>query len=118
MNEIKVVFSPKLDIDPAEFIALWNETAECREVAEAQLSQQARTQFSDVPLKVIVILTSLANIGVTITTNIVSNRLDEFLKNKFVDKQEQSLQCKEVIQEDGSTIIKVLPKKDDTPPSE
>lgn len=118
MNEIKVVFSPKLDIDPAEFIALWNDTPECREIAEAQLSQQTRTQFADVPLKVIVILTGLANIGVTITTNIVSNRLDEFLKNKFADKQEQSVECKPITQEDGNITIKVLPKKDDTPPSE
>ena len=118
MNEIKVVFSPKLDINPAEFIALWNDTPECREIAEAQLSQQTRTQFADVPLKVIVILTGIVNIGATITTNIVSNRLDEFIKNKFADKQENSCECKEVKQEDGSIIIKILPKKDDIPPSE
>jgi hypothetical protein len=48
----------------------------------------------------------------------VSSRLDEFLKNKFAEKQKQSFQYKEIRQEDGSIIIKILPKKDDTPPSE
>lgn len=113
MNEIKVVFSPKLDIDPAEFIAVWNDTPEYREIAEAQLSQQTRTQFADVSLLAIIL--SFAG---GIFTNIVSSRLDEFLKNKFTDKQEQSFQYKEIRQEDGSIIIKILPKKDDTPPSE
>jgi hypothetical protein len=55
MNEIKVVFSPKLDIDPTEFIAVWNDTPECREIAEAQLSQQTRTQFADVSLLAIIL---------------------------------------------------------------
>jgi hypothetical protein len=111
MNEIKVVFSPKLDIDPAEFIAVWNDTPECREIAEAQLSQQTRTQFADVSLLAIIL--SFAG---GIFTNIVSSRLDEFIKNKFTDKQ--AFKYKEIRQEDGSIIIKILPKKDDSPPSE
>jgi len=113
MNEIKVVFSQKLDIDPAEFIALWNDTPECREIAVAQLSQQARTQFAKTSL-----LTIILTFASGIATNIISNRLDEFIKNKFANKQEQSFQYKEVRQEDGSIIIKILPKKDNTPPSE
>ncbi len=37
MNETKIIFSEKLDIDPAEFVTVWNDTPECRDIAEARL---------------------------------------------------------------------------------
>ncbi|HAI68475.1 MAG TPA: hypothetical protein DCM38_03445 [Gammaproteobacteria bacterium] len=47
MTEMKMVFSQKLDIDPDEFVAVWNDTPECRDIAEAQLTHPATTQFAD-----------------------------------------------------------------------
>ena len=37
-----VVFSPELDISPEDFAAAWNEIPECREAAEARLSETRR----------------------------------------------------------------------------
>jgi hypothetical protein len=42
MNEMKMIFSQQLEIDPAEFIAVWNDTPECREIAEAQIDGHLR----------------------------------------------------------------------------
>ena len=38
MRKTKIVFSKELDIEPNEFVAIWNNTPESREVAEAELS--------------------------------------------------------------------------------
>lgn len=110
MNEIKVVFSQKLNIDPTEFAAVWNNTPECREIAEAQLIQQTKTQFAD-PLS--------AAVGFVVGA-IAGGVLYDAVKAVVfkINKEIKKLELKAVKQDDGSTVTKVLPQKDDTPPSE
>lgn len=42
-NTCQLVFAPELEIDPAEFVAVWN--AEHREAAEAQMLTTQRSDF-------------------------------------------------------------------------
>ena len=110
MNEIKVVFSQKLDIEPAEFVAVWNDTPECREIVEAQLSQQTKTQFAD-PLSAAVGFVGGAIAGGALYDGV---KVVVFKINKKI----KNLKFKEIKQDDGSIVTKVLPDKDDSPPSE
>jgi hypothetical protein len=117
MRKTKIVFSKELDIDPNEFVAIWNNTPESREVAEAELSQPDKTQFAAIPLEWLVILGGIANVGAAIFINIVSNRLDELLKSKRAAQtghsiEAKDLEFKEIRQADGSILIKVSLKKE------
>lgn len=38
-NTYQLIFAPELGIDPAEFVAVWNNSPECRKMAEAKLDK-------------------------------------------------------------------------------
>jgi len=136
MNEIKVIFSRELEIDLAEFIEVWNNTPECREIAQAQLTQQARTQFAVVPPEVVEFLFGAVvggafyeilrqGIDLCISKlkskqkNALSTREKTETENDKPTKPDEQetrtpLKYKELKQEDGTTIIKVQPNRDDS----
>jgi hypothetical protein len=47
-RDYEIVFSPGVDIDPADFAATWNETAEARSIGEARVA--AAKGFPDLRL--------------------------------------------------------------------
>jgi len=111
MDEIKIVFSQKLNIEPAEFVAIWNDTPECRDIAKAQLVQLAKTQYAD-PVSVA--------IGF-FTGAVVSGMLYDGIKicvSKMKKKIIPLIYNKDIRQKDGSVVTKVLPEKNDTSLSE
>ncbi len=127
MTEMKMVFSQKLEIDPAEFIAVWNDTPECRDIAEAQLTQPATTQFAD-PSILGAIVEFVASTGsVEFTTGAIAGGiLHDSLKAGVkiclakMKTKITALKYKKIEQPDGSQLTKVLPevRKDNTPSSE
>ncbi len=41
MNDYQIRFSPELAINPVDFAQTWNDSADCKELAEAQISSSA-----------------------------------------------------------------------------
>ena len=127
MTEMKMVFSQKLDIDPAEFIAVWNDTAECRDIAEAQLTQPATTQFAD-PSILGIVVEFVASTGSVefaagaIAGGVLHDGLKAAIKICLTKMKAKitALKYKTIEQPDGSQLTKALPdaKKENTPPSE
>lgn len=113
MNEIKVFFSPELNIDLTEFVEAWNNNPKCIKIAKAQLNQLPNMHFANQASTNVAVILSIVG---TITANIVSSALYDFITSK--EQPEQTFQCKVVELEDGDSIIKVLPNKNDMPPSE
>jgi hypothetical protein len=113
MSEIKIVFSPELDIDSAEFMALWNDTPECRKIGQAQLAQQAQTQYIDPSF-----LAQFVSIEF-VTGAILGGMLHDIVKEGIsqcvsnIKKGIMALKIKEIKQEDGSSLYKVSPKKNE-----
>jgi hypothetical protein len=125
MNEAKIIFSEKLAIDPNEFVTVWNDTPECRDIAEARLNQAAKTQFAD-PSLLAGIIEFVTGTGVEFAAGAIAGGVLHDgvkaaveicmtkMKNKVI-----ALKYKKIKQPDGSQLTKVLPeKKDNTPPSE
>jgi len=123
MNEIKIVFSQKLEIDPTEFVATWNNTPECRDIAEAQLTQPAKTQFAD-PSIMVEVVKFMVNIDTAefAAGAIAGGALHDGFKAGVgmcvakVKNKITSLKYKKVEQPDGSQLTKISQDKDDTPP--
>jgi len=119
MNEAKIIFSEKLDIDPAEFVAIWNDTPECREIAEARLNQAAKTQFAD-PSMLAGIIEFVAGIdGEFAAGAIAGGVLHDSVKAGIkiclakIKKTVTAFKYKKIKQPDGSQLTKVLPEKKD-----
>ena len=117
MNETKIIFSEKLDIEPNEFVTVWNDTPECRDIAEARLNQAAKTQFADPSM--------LAGIVEFVAGAIAGGVLHDSVKAGVeicmtkIKNKVTALKYKKIKQPDGSQLTKVLSeKKDNTPPSE
>jgi len=109
---MKVIFSKKLDIDPTEFVSVWNNTPECRDIAEAQLSQLAKTQFADPSLLINVVEFAAGAIAGGVLHDSVKAGVVicvTKIKNKVI-----AIKYKEIEQPDGSKLTKL--EKDDTPP--
>jgi hypothetical protein len=110
---MKVIFSKKLDIDPTEFVSVWNSTPECRDIAEAQLSQLAKTQFADPSILGVVEFAAGAIAGGVLHDSVKAAVVIcvTKIKNKVI-----AIKYKEIEQPDGSKLTKL--EKDDTPSSE
>jgi hypothetical protein len=110
MDEIKIVFSQKLNIEPTEFVAVWNDTPECRDIAKAQLVQLAKTQYAD-PVSVAI------GFGSAIASGILYDGV-KICVSKMKKKIIPLIYNKDIRQKDGSVVTKVLPEKNDTSLSE
>jgi len=123
MNEMKVIFSQKLEIDPAEFVATWNSTPECRDIAEARLNHPATTQFAEPSIlgSVVEFVTSTGIVEFA-SGAIAGGVLHDSVKASVkicvtkIHNKITALKFKEIEQPDGSRLTKALP--DDTSPSE
>ena len=45
MTDYKITISPDLEINATDFVTAWNDTANCREVAKAQLETSAAVDY-------------------------------------------------------------------------
>ena len=114
MDEIKIVFSQKLNIEPAEFIAVWNDTPECHDIAKARIVELAKTQYAD-PVSIAIELVGVA--GSAIAGGILYDSV-KICVSKIKKKSVALKYKKDIRQKDGSVITKVLPEKNDTSSSE
>ena len=117
MNEIKVVFSPELDIELAKFIEIWNNTPEYRQIAQAQLSKSTQTQYVIDPASLVDLVDFIMG---AVAGGVLHDSLKKGIKLCLAKIQPKitNLQFKEMRQEDGSIILQAMLKKGDMPPSE
>lgn len=88
--EFHVAFAPDLDVNPQDFIAGWNDTPECRALAEARLVPQPPQGFPLDPQLVqqgLVLLTGAAGLagGLALDAlkDAVKDKLTEYFKEKL-----------------------------------
>lgn len=80
MEDYYIVFSPSFELSPKEFVVVWNEENECRDVAVACLVPPANQQYD---------FSLLAEIVLSLATNIASSALYDLIK-KTLSKCEGS----------------------------
>ena len=64
MTNYKISFSPDLQINTSNFVTAWNDTSNCRAVAEAKLDEMVATDYDSSNAKMLALLGGIA-IGVT-----------------------------------------------------
>ena len=89
----QIALPPDLDINPHDFITAWNDTAECRALAEARLAPQPPQGFPLDPQLVqqgLVLLTGAAGVagGLALDAlkDAVKDKLTEYFKEKMSRK--------------------------------
>ena len=100
--EYHIALSPELDVEPADLVAAWNETPECRAVAQARLSRPASAQFD--PTVMSAVLTVVSGIAGGIAGNILYDMIKERLAAQGVQKRTEIVAME---QPDGSRLLMV-----------
>lgn len=95
----QIALSPDLGISPEDFVSTWNESPDCRSVADARM--EAGTQRSFDPLTAGALLIGLVS-------GIATNALYDLIKNALVKKGvRKQVEFTQIEQPDGSRIIVV-----------
>jgi len=71
MEDYYIALSPDFELNPTEFVTVWNEAEECRAVAVARLLPPASQQYD---------ITLFAEIVLSLVTNIASSTLYDLIK--------------------------------------
>jgi len=107
-----IALPPDLDVNRQDFVADWNDTAECRALAEARLVPQAPQGFPIDPQLVqqgLVLLTGAAGVagGLALDAlkDAVKDKLTEYFKEKLSRKP--ALQVDAVRQPGGAYLLVV-----------
>ena len=111
-----ITFAPDLDVSYQDFIAAWNETPECRALAEAQLVTQPPQGFPLDPQLVqqgLVLLTGAAGVvgGLALDAlkDVVKDKLTEYLKHKLEEplSKKPFIKVESIRQPDGAYLLVV-----------
>jgi hypothetical protein len=105
--EIQLALSPNLGLSPPDFAAAWNETPDCRAVAQARLDRHQPAQYG--PQAAIVILEMLAGMAFGVAGNALYDLVKEVLKSR---SDSQVVAVDQVELPDGSRLVIVKPIAD------
>lgn len=81
MEEYYIALSPDFDLNPTEFVTIWNEEKECRAVAIARLVPPASQQYD---------FNLFADIVLGLVTNIASSAMYDLIKNALSKRKGSS----------------------------
>ncbi len=96
----QLVFSPRLNITPGDFVDAWNEDATTRTVAQASLAPTSGRAYNDPLLEAAWLLVS------TVGTGVVTNALSELIKNLLVKKgSKKHVKVTQRDQPDGTHLL-------------
>ncbi len=99
-----IALSPELGISAEEFMAAWNDTLECKDIALAELREEPPAGFSE-PSSVLIFLSGVVS---TVTLNVISNLITKIIEERLFKKNEVvSLE-----QDDGTHILAVNEKEE------
>ena len=97
--DYQIALSPDLDLSSDDFIAAWNDTPECRDVAEARLAEPTSVQCDPFAAAAVAVLSGVV-IGVA--ANALYDLIKKALTKKGVTKQTEITQLE---QPDGSRLL-------------
>jgi hypothetical protein len=100
--DYQIALPPELNVSPAEFVAAWNATPQCRAVAEAHMAQPKSVQYD--PALVAAGLAVLAGLASGVAGNALSDLLKELLFRQGVRRRTEIVQMD---QPDGSRLLVV-----------
>lgn len=107
-----IAFAPGLGLSPQDFVAAWNETPECRALAEAQLIIQPSQDFPLDPRLAeqgLVLLAGAAGmaggLALDVLKDLVKDKLTEYLKRKLSKKP--SIKVESIRQPGGAYLLVV-----------
>ena len=104
--DIQLALAPDLDLTPTDFVAAWNETSECRAVAEARVEAAAGTQYD--PLTLAAVVAVLGGVAI----NVASNAIYDLIKNAIARRrQPEDVTISAVDLPDGTRLIIVTPAR-------
>lgn len=105
--EIQLALSPNLGLSPPDFAAAWNETPDCRAVAQARLDRHQPAQYD--PQAAIVILEMLAGMAFSVAASALYDLVKEVLKSR---SKPQIVAVDPIELPDGSHLVIVKPVAD------
>jgi len=106
-NNYQLAFAPDLQMDAAEFVAQWNATPECRQVAEAQMVATPKTTFFE---PVTSATAALAGVLAGLATHALYDLIKDFLKKRKKDFPD--IEIKEIQQlPDGKRLLVITIKE-------
>jgi hypothetical protein len=95
----QIALSPDLGISSEDFVSTWNESPECRAVADARVEAGTQRSFE---------LLTAGALLIGLVTGIATNALYDLIKNALVKKGvREQIECAQIEQPDGSRIIVV-----------
>ena len=98
--EYQLALAPDLDLTPADFVAAWNETPECRAVAKARVEAAAGTQYD--PLTAAAVVAVLGSIAVSVASNAIYDLIKEALAKR---RQPEDISISALDMPDGTRLI-------------
>jgi hypothetical protein len=104
--DYEIALSPDLGLNPADYVATWNETAECRSVAEASLSPSTSTHYDPFLLGAIAMLSS---VGLGVATNAIYDLIKQVFVKHGVHKR---IKCTQLDQPDGTHLLVIEIEKE------
>ncbi len=118
MTDYKIRLSPDLDINTADFVTAWNDTPNCREVAEAQLETSAAVDYDPLLAGAAVFL---GGIAVGMATNALYDMvkqvvlsqapIQKLLEKRGLQKRTEVIEIQTVQQPDGTPMLVVVLKE-------
>jgi hypothetical protein len=112
MSNYQIRFDPRLEIDPADFVAAWNNSPDCQTVAKAELNSSA----TNYDLGSALVLLSGIAIGIAANTiydllkqTVINHKaVQKLLEKRSQSKQMDSIDVQIIEQPDGSQMLVVV----------
>jgi hypothetical protein len=118
MTDYKIALSPDLEINAADFVTVWNDTPNCREVAAAQMKTSATVDYDPLLAGAAVFLSGIA---VGMATNALYDMLKQvvlkqapvqkLLEKRGLPKRTEVIDIQTVQQPDGTPLLVVVLKE-------
>jgi len=98
----KIALLPELGISLDDFVAAWNETPECRDVAIARIAESRTKTRSFDPTLLTGALAVLGSLAAGVGTNALYDLIKKALTRKGIKKQ---IEITQIDQPDGTRIL-------------
>ncbi len=105
--DYQVALAPDLDLTPAGFVAAWNETPECRAVAEARIEAAAGAQYD--PLTLAAVVAVLGSVAINVASNVIYDLIKDAITKR---RHPEDVSISAVDLPDGTRLIIVTPARD------
>ena len=108
-QDYQIILSSDLDISPEEFADAWNESTKARDLAKANVTTPQGTSFEPITIAAILI-----TVGTGIAVKVISDQINEVLKQireKHSQQKKQATESKEALK---PAHIKITEKRDGT----